>query len=58
MEKITQLCDQIILAANTTSVHGEQNMAQLLGICRAARAIKATITELSAKQEEVNLNGG
>lgn len=43
--KAIELCDQIILAANTVAVQGEQNMIQLLGIARAARAIKAELSE-------------
>lgn len=43
--KAIELCDQIILAANTVAVQGEQNMVQLLGIARAARAIKAELNE-------------
>ncbi len=46
--KTIELCDQIILAVNSVTVHGEQNMVQLLGIARAARAIKA---ELSGQKE-------
>ena len=49
-----ELCDQIIMAANTITVHGEQNMVQLLGIARAARAIKA---ELNEKAKEACGNG-
>ena len=51
--KTIELCDQIILAVNSVTVHGEQNMVQLLGIARAARAIKV---ELSEHKEE-NGNG-
>lgn len=52
--KAIELCDQIILAANTVVVQGEQNMVQLLGIARAARAIKAELTEPT---KEASCNG-
>lgn len=48
-QTIKTLCEQIIMAANATHVCGEANMAQLMGICRAARQIAA---EASKPQEE------
>ena len=38
-EKINQLLGQIIGGANSVFLCGEENMAQLVGICRAARQI-------------------
>jgi hypothetical protein len=49
--KIAQLCNQIIAAANNVEHRGEQNSAQLMGICRAARQIAA---ELNRTEENQN----
>lgn len=51
--KIKQLCAQIIMAANSVEHRGEENSAQLMGICRAARQIAAE-TDI---EEEVNPDG-
>lgn len=53
-QKITQLCNHIIAAANNVEHKGEENSAQLMGICRAARQIAAEVN----KTEEVTQNGG
>ena len=52
-QKITQLCNQIIAAANSVEHRGEENSAQLMGICRAARQIATEVN----KAEEVALDG-
>lgn len=51
--KINQLCNHIILAANGVEHRGEENSAQLIGICRAARQIAAEVN----KPEEVPVDG-
>ena len=53
--KIIQLCNHIIAAANNVEHRGEENSAQLMGICRAARQIAAEIQkpdESGAEQED------
>ena len=50
---INQLCSQIIMAANNVEHKGEENSAQLMGICRAVRQIVAEIN----KPEEVSVDG-
>lgn len=58
--KTIELCDQIILAVNSVTVHGEQNMVQLMGIARAARTIKAELSEAERRKAsgtEVSGNG-
>ena len=50
--KITQLCNQIVAAANNVEHRGEANSAQLMGICRAARQIAAEVNKPDEKQEE------
>lgn len=52
-QTIKTLCEQIIMAANATHVCGEANMAQLMGICRAARQIA---TEVNRPEETTNDN--
>lgn len=51
--KIIQLCNHIIAAANNVEHRGEENSAQLIGICRAARQIAAE-TNI---EEEVTQDG-
>ena len=50
-QTIKTLCEQIIMAANATHVCGEANMAQLMGICRAARQIAAEVNKPEEKEE-------
>lgn len=54
-EQINQLLSQIVAAANGVVVAGEQNMAQLMGICRAARQIHQMI---NAPKKEESGDGG
>lgn len=44
-QKITVLCQHILKAANEMDVRGENNFAQLLGICQAARQIAAEVNK-------------
>lgn len=41
--KIIKLCEQILSAGNHIRVEGEQNMAQVIGVCQAARMIAEEI---------------
>ena len=50
-QKITQLCQHILKAANETEVRGESNFAQLLGICQAARQIAAEVNKPEVAQD-------
>lgn len=50
-KKIETLLNQIVAAANSVTVSGEQNMAQLMGICGSAREVWRLV------QEEGALNG-
>lgn len=50
-QKIIQLCNNIIMAANNVEHRGEENSAQIIGICRAARQIAA---ELNRTEENQN----
>ncbi len=43
--KIIQFCNHIIMAANSVEHKGEENSAQLIGICRAARQIAAEVNK-------------
>ena len=54
-KKIERLCEQILLGANSVSVTGEQNMAQLMGICRSARLIASEINK--PERQEVEQDG-
>lgn len=56
VNQVDQLLSQIVTAANGVSVAGEQNMAQLLGICRAARQVHQLVH--TPAQEEVDEHGG
>ena len=53
-ENIERLLGQILGAANSIMVRGEENMAQLMGICRAARQIHQLI---AAPEKEENDGG-
>ena len=52
-QKITMLCQRILKAANEMEVRGENNFAQMLGICQAARQIATEVN----KAEEVAQDG-
>lgn len=43
--RISQLCTHILGAANSITVAGESNAAQILGICRAVREIAAEVNK-------------
>lgn len=49
-DNIKALCTQIIAAANNITVSGTQNMAQILGICNAVRAIHDGVADLEDKK--------
>ena len=49
--KINQLCTHIIMAANSVEHKGEENSAQLMGICQAARQIAAEIQKPDEPKE-------
>lgn len=51
-EQINQLLSQIVAAANGVAVAGEQNMAQLMGICRAARQIHQIVNAPKEEKED------
>lgn len=53
-KKIETMCSQIVQAVNSVQVSGEQNMMQLLGIGRNARAI---LIELGAPDKEEDDGG-
>ena len=50
--KIIQFCNHIIMAANSVEHRGEENSAQLIGICRAARQIAAEVNKSEEAAEE------
>ena len=43
--------NNILSAANSVEVSGEQNMAQLMGICRSAREVWRLINTLEKEAE-------
>lgn len=49
-KRIEMLLDQIVAAANSITVRGEQNMTQLLGICSAAREIWGLMNAPAVKE--------
>ena len=49
--KVMQLCNHILAAANSVEHRGEENSAQILGICRAARQIAAEVNKPEEKRE-------
>lgn len=56
-KKIEMLCGRIIQAANNVEVHGEGNMAQLLGVCQAARNILVEISVPDVAEKEAESDG-
>ena len=44
--------NQIICAANSMTVMGEQNAAQLVGICQAAREVWSIVNTQNKEQED------
>lgn len=49
---------QIIAAANSMEISGEQNMAQLMGICRSAREVWRLVNLPVEKVKESEADGG
>ena len=49
---------QIIAAANSVEISGEQNMAQLMGICRSAREVWRLVNLPEEKVKESEADGG
>lgn len=52
--KINLLCKHILSAANSVEHKGEDNSAQLIGICRAAREIAAEVNKPEKTREELD----
>ena len=51
-QKITQLCQHILKAANEMEVRGENNFAQILGICQSARQIAAEVNKVEGVAQD------
>lgn len=49
---------QIIAAANSVEISGEQNMAQLMGICKSAREVWRLVNLPEEKVKESEADGG
>ena len=56
--KINQCCARIVSAANQIETRGEENAAQILGICQAARMIAAELRKEDAHGSEDHGSAG
>lgn len=52
--KINMLCSRIIRSANSITIEGESDAAQIIGICRAAREIAAEANRPEQNREEAS----
>jgi acid stress-induced BolA-like protein IbaG/YrbA len=48
-QKVEQMLHNIILAANSLNVQGENNLIQVLGICQSARSAVAELKKGDAE---------
>ena len=52
ISKIYQHCNYIVAAANQIETKGENNAAQIIGICRTARMIQQELQRKESVQDE------
>lgn len=54
--KVNALCSRIIRSANSITIEGESDAAQIIGICHAAREIAAEVNRPEPNREEETAN--